>query len=69
MPSGKHTTPEQWVQYLLLRRGGESMRQSAIKADVNYHSARDNESGRTSTRSWLQAKEQVDKIGVSKIPA
>ena len=69
MPSGKHTTPEQWVQYLLLRRGGESMRQSAIKAGVNYHSARDNESGRTSTRSWLQAKEQVDKIGVSKIPA
>ena len=69
MPSGKHTTPEQWVQYLLMRRGGESMRQSAIKAGVNYHSARDNESGRTSTRSWMQAKEQVDKIGVSKIPA
>ena len=68
MPSGKHTTTEQWVQYLLLRRGGESMRQSAIKAGVNYHSARDNESGRTSTRSWLQAKEQVDRIGVSKIP-
>ena len=43
MPSGKHTTTEQWVQYLLLRRGGESMRQSAIKAGVNYHSARDNE--------------------------
>jgi len=44
------------------------MRQAAIKADVNYHSARDNEAGRTSTRSWQQAKEQVDKIGVSNIP-
>jgi hypothetical protein len=69
VPSGKHTSVEQWVQYLILRRGGESMRQAAIKADVNYHSARDNESGRTSTRSWMQAKEQVDRIGVSKIPS
>lgn len=68
MPSGKHTTPEQWVQYLLLRRAGESMRQAAIKSDVNYYSARDNEAGRTSTRAWMQAKEQVDRIGVSKVP-
>ena len=68
MPSGRHTTPEMWVQYLLLRRGGMSMRQSAIKADVNYHSARDNESGRSSTKSWAIAKEQVDRIGVSSIP-
>ena len=68
MPSGKHTTVDDWVKYLILRRGGESMRQSAIKAGVNYHSARDNESGRTSTRAWLQAKEQVDKIGTSTIP-
>jgi hypothetical protein len=69
MPSGKHATADDWVKYLILRRGGESMRQSAIKAGVNYHSARDNEAGRTSTRAWLQAKEQVDKIGVSTIPA
>ena len=69
MPSGKHTTADDWVKYLILRRGGESMRQSAIKAGVNYHSARDNEAGRTSTRAWMQAKEQVDKIGVSTIPA
>ena len=69
MPSGKHATADDWVKYLILRRGGESMRQAAIKAGVNYHSARDNESGRTSTRAWTQAKEQVDKIGVSTIPA
>lgn len=69
MPSGKHATADDWVKYLILRRGGESMRQAAIKAGVNYHSARDNESGRTSTRAWTQAKEQVNKIGVSTIPA
>jgi len=69
MPSGKHANVDDWVKYLILRRGGESMRQSAIKAGVNYHSARDNEAGRTSTRAWMQAKEQVERIGVSTIPS
>ncbi len=69
MPSGSHATPDKWVKYLMLKRGGMSMRQAAIQADVNYHSARDNESGKTSTKAWAVAKEQVDRIGVSSIPS
>ena len=67
MASGKATPIEKWVQYLLLRRT-LSMHQAAKQAGVSYHSARDNESGKTSTRNYVAAKEQVDRLGVSDIP-
>jgi hypothetical protein len=57
-----------WVQYLLLRRNGLSRAQAAKQAGVNYHSARDNDLGRSNTINYAKAKEQVDRIGVSNIP-
>ena len=67
MGSGKATPVEKWVEYLILRRSN-SIYAAAKQANVNYHSARDNENGRVSTRNYVIAKEQVDKIGVSDIP-
>ena len=68
MASGKATPVEKWVEYLILRRSN-SMWKASQKAEVNYHSARDNESGKISTRNYVIAKEQVDAIGVSDIPS
>ena len=68
MASGKATTVEKWVQYLLLRHT-MSIYKAAKESGVNYHSARDNESGKVNTRNFLIAKEQVDGIGVSTIPS
>ena len=67
MGSGKATPVEKWAEYLLLRRS-LSMYQAAKQAGVNYHSARDNESGRVSTRNYVVAKEQTERVGVSNIP-
>ena len=58
---------EKWAEYLLLRRS-MSTYQAAKQAGVNYHSARDNESGRVSTRNYVIAKEQTELVGVSNIP-
>ena len=68
MASGKATPVEKWVEFLILRRSN-SIYKAAQKAGVNYHSARDNESGKLSTRNYVIAKEQIDKIGVSEIPS
>ena len=68
MASGKSTPVEKWVEYLILRRN-MSMYKAAQQSGVNYHSARDNESGRVNTRNYMVAKEQVDAIGVSAIPS
>ena len=67
MGSGKATPVEKWAKYLLLRRS-MSIYQAAKEAGVNYHSARDNESGRVSTRNYVVAKEQTERVGVSTIP-
>ena len=67
MGSGKATPVEKRAEYLLLRRS-LSMYQAAKQAGVNYHSARDNESGRVSTRNYVVAKEQTERVGVSTIP-
>jgi len=67
MGSGKATPVEKWAEYLLLRRS-MSTYQAAKQAGVNYHSARDNESGRVSTRNYVIAKEQTELVGVSNIP-
>ena len=67
MASGKATTVEKWVQYLLLRRT-MSIYKAAKESGVNYHSARDNESG-SARRNYVVAKEQVGKLGVSNIPS
>lgn len=68
MASGKATPVEKWVEYLILRRSN-SIYKAAKQAGVNYHSARDNESGAASTRNYVIAKEQVEIIGVSNIPS
>ena len=68
MSSGKATPVEKWVEYLILRRSN-SMYAAAKTSGVDYHSARDNESGKSSTRNYVIAKEQVETIGVSTIPA
>ena len=68
MASGKATPVEKWVEYLILRRSN-SIWKAAKQAGVNYHSARDNESGAASTRNYVIAKEQVGKLGVSNIPS
>ena len=67
MASGKATPVEKWVEYLILRRSN-SIWKASQKSGVNYHSARDNESGAASTRNYVVAKEQVGKLGVSDIP-
>ena len=68
MASGKATPVEKWVEYLILRRSN-SIWKASQKSGVNYHSARDNESGAASTRNYVIAKEQVGKLGVSDIPS
>lgn len=68
MTSGKAAGVDQWVQFLVLRRQGESIRQAALKSGVNYYSARDAVRGRA-PKNYTIAEEQVSRIGVSKIPA
>ena len=68
MTSGRPATVEQWAQFLLLRRRGDSRAQAAKTAGVNYYSARDCESGKNAVRNFVLAKEQTDLVGTSTIP-
>jgi len=68
MPSGRDTGVDQWVRFLMLRRNQWSVAKAARESGVNYHSARDCESGKSQMRNFMLAKEMTDRIGVSNIP-